>query len=267
MLSNLETEKSKLIQIVLVGQPDLRDTLDRPSLEQLRQRVTVRYHIDPLDSQETAHYINHRLARAATAAPMTFPRDVTDAIHIRSRGVPRMINVICDGILLCGYAEESHTIDMALVRMAIEELESSSVLRAPQGHGGHTRLQPVERTTHVSTPHSAVATAQHAQPSAPKPFDSALRELERRRTLGSAGGSAARAAAPSTPAVATAQRAPMQARSASSPLRATPAQVNIATVRPQPPRAAAFAVPERPASTWSRLKDALFGPGPEVERR
>ena len=78
MLSNLETEKSKLIQIVLVGQPDLRDTLERPSLEQLRQRVTVRYHIDPLDADETARYINHRLARAATAAPLSFRATSTD---------------------------------------------------------------------------------------------------------------------------------------------------------------------------------------------
>ena len=106
MLSNLETEKSKLIQIVLVGQPDLRDSLELPSLEQLRQRVTVRYHIGPLDAGETARYINHRLTRAATAAPLEFPRDVTDLVHARSGGVPRMINVICDAVLLFGYAEE-----------------------------------------------------------------------------------------------------------------------------------------------------------------
>ena len=107
MLSNLETEKSKLIQIVLVGQPDLRDSLDRPSLEQLRQRVTVRYHLGPLDVDETARYINHRLKRAAMAAPLEFPRDVSELVHARSGGVPRMINVICDAVLLLGYAEDS----------------------------------------------------------------------------------------------------------------------------------------------------------------
>ena len=68
MLSNLETEKSKLIQIVLVGQPDLRDKLDRPELEQLRQRITVSYHLEPLDAEETARYINHRLRRARRSA-------------------------------------------------------------------------------------------------------------------------------------------------------------------------------------------------------
>src|SRR5205809_538404 len=94
MLSNLETEKSKLLQIVLIGQPDLRDKLDRPELEQLRQRITVSYHLEPLDAEETARYINHRLGRASIGAPLEFPRVVTDRIHGRSAGVPPLINVI-----------------------------------------------------------------------------------------------------------------------------------------------------------------------------
>src|SRR5512138_766122 len=76
MLSNLETEKSKLLQVVLVGQPNLRDKLAAPELEQLRQRITVSYHLMPLDAEETANYINHRLRRAAVGAPLEFPRDV-----------------------------------------------------------------------------------------------------------------------------------------------------------------------------------------------
>jgi general secretion pathway protein A len=148
MLSNLETEKSKLIQIVLVGQPDLRDTLETPSLEQLRQRVTVRYHIEPLDVVETAHYINHRLKRAAIGAPMEFTRDVSAAVHARSGGVPRLINVICDAVLLCGYAEEQRLIDLSLVHTAVEELESSSILRRPHeavrtpSSGNAPRVEP-----------------------------------------------------------------------------------------------------------------------------
>ena len=86
MLSNLETEKSKLIQIVLVGQPNLRDLLARPELEQLRQRVTVSYHLQALDAGETAAYINHRLRKAAIGAPLEFSRDVTDLIHLHSEG-------------------------------------------------------------------------------------------------------------------------------------------------------------------------------------
>src|SRR5688500_2310061 len=106
MLSNLETEKSKLLQIVLVGQPNLRDKLSSPELEQLRQRITVTYHLTPLDAGETASYINHRLRRASIGAPLEFPREVTDLIHARSRGIPRITNVICDAALVFGYAEE-----------------------------------------------------------------------------------------------------------------------------------------------------------------
>ena len=91
--------------------------------------MTVRYHIDPLDAEETARYINHRLSRAATAAPLQFSRDVADLVHARSGGVPRMINVICDAVLLFGYAEDRRVIDVPLAQAAIEELESSNVLR------------------------------------------------------------------------------------------------------------------------------------------
>src|SRR5207249_7982134 len=116
MLSNLETEKSKLLQIILIGQPDLRDKLDRPELEQLRQRITVSYHLEPLDAEETAHYINHRLARAAVGAPLEFSRAVTDRIHQRSLGVPRLINVISDATLVFGYGEERCEIDAEIGR-------------------------------------------------------------------------------------------------------------------------------------------------------
>src|SRR5437660_160447 len=115
MLSNLETEKSKLLQIILIGQPDLRDKLDRPELEQLRQRITVSYHLEPLDDEETARYVNHRLARASIGAPMEFARDVTDLIHGRSGGVPRLINVIADAALVFGYGEERCEIDAPLL--------------------------------------------------------------------------------------------------------------------------------------------------------
>jgi len=132
MLSNLETEKSKLVQIVLIGQPNLRDLLGRPELEQLRQRVTVRYHLQPLDSDETHAYVNHRLRRAAIGAPMELSRDVTDLIHLHSQGLPRKINVIADAALLFGYGEERHTIDVDLTHEVVEELEATGVI-APSG--------------------------------------------------------------------------------------------------------------------------------------
>jgi general secretion pathway protein A len=128
MLSNLETEKSKLIQIILIGQPDLRDKLGRPELEQLRQRITVSYHLEALDADETAHYVNHRLARASIGTPLEFPVDVTDRIHARSGGVPRLINVIADATLVFGYGEERSEIDCALVEEVIADLDATGVL-------------------------------------------------------------------------------------------------------------------------------------------
>ncbi len=131
MLSNLETEKSKLLQVILVGQPNLRDKLDTPELEQLRQRITISYHLSPLDAGETANYINHRLRRAALGPPLEFPREATDLVHARSRGVPRIINVICDAALVFGYAEERRQIDRRVIQDVLAELETTGVLPAP----------------------------------------------------------------------------------------------------------------------------------------
>jgi general secretion pathway protein A len=151
MLSNLETEKSKLLQIVLVGQPNLRDKLSSPELEQLRQRITVSYHLPPLDAAETHNYINHRLAHAALGHPMTFPREATDLIHARSRGVPRIVNVICDAALVFGYAEERRTFDAHTIQDVLRELETTGVLPAPQRDAEPVVTEP--------TPERALATA------------------------------------------------------------------------------------------------------------
>ena len=138
MLSNLETEKSKLLQILLVGQPNLREKLSSPELEQLRQRITVSYHLAPLDADETARYINHRLRRASIGAPIEFPREATDVIHARSRGIPRVINVVCDAALVFGYAEERRQVDLPLVREVLVELETTGVLPSPaRASAGH----------------------------------------------------------------------------------------------------------------------------------
>ena len=143
MLSNLETEKSQLLQIVLVGQPTLRDKLNAPELEQLRQRITVSYHLQPLDPGETENYINHRLKRAALGVPMQFPRPVTDTVHARSRGVPRIINVICDAALVFGYAEERRQIDSSLIHEVLSELEVTGVLPTAGAPAVAERATPV----------------------------------------------------------------------------------------------------------------------------
>ena len=158
MLSNLETEKSKLLQIVLVGQPNLREKLNAPELEQLRQRITVSYHLMPLDADETANYINHRLRRAATGAPMEFPRDATNAIHGRSRGVPRIVNVICDAALVFGYAEERRGVDLPLVQEVLGELEVTGVL-PPVGATNMTESAPTPMPPSARASRSAVSAA------------------------------------------------------------------------------------------------------------
>lgn len=135
MLSNLETEKSKLIQIVMIGQPELRDKLALPQLEQLRQRITVSYHLQPLDLEETANYINHRLRRAAIGPALEFPPEVTALIHRRSRGVPRIINVIADATLLFAYGVDRRDIDVAITNEALAELDVTGVLASYQREG------------------------------------------------------------------------------------------------------------------------------------
>jgi putative secretion ATPase (PEP-CTERM system associated) len=175
MLSNLETEKSKLIQIVLVGQPNLRDLMARPELEQLRQRITVSYHLRALDASETAAYINHRLRKAAIGAPLEFPTDVTGVIGQASQGLPRKINVIADAVLLFGYGEDQRTIDLPLVRAVLAELEATGVLiPAPVD-------RPAERVinaapTALAAPSAPSAPSAAAQASAVLEQDLAIRE-------------------------------------------------------------------------------------------
>lgn len=134
MLSNIETEKSKLIQIVMVGQPSLRTLLAAPQLEQLRQRVTVSYHLQPLDLADTHAYLNHRIRRASLGVPVEFPEEVSAILHRYSHGIPRTINVIADAVLLFGYADERHQLTPALATEVVEELKSTGVIRdlAPQ---------------------------------------------------------------------------------------------------------------------------------------
>jgi type II secretory pathway predicted ATPase ExeA len=156
MLSNLETEKSKLIQIALIGQPNLRVVLSRPELEQLRQRITVSYHLKPLDAAETAAYVNHRLRRAAIGAPLEFSRDVTDLIHLHSQGVPRKINVIADAVLLFGYGDEQKVVSVDLTHTVLEELESTGVIEMSTAPG----VAAVEAQTQAAPP---VAVRQDAE--------------------------------------------------------------------------------------------------------
>ncbi len=121
LLTNLETNTRKLLQIILIGQPELRELLSRNELRQLAQRITGRYHLDPLSEPETAAYVRHRL-RVAGATSEIFGRFALREIHRISGGVPRVINVICDRALLGGYSLDCHRITTALVRQAGSEV-------------------------------------------------------------------------------------------------------------------------------------------------
>ncbi|MDE2339394.1 MAG: AAA family ATPase [Gammaproteobacteria bacterium] len=117
LLTNLETNTQKLLQIILIGQPELRELLDRLELRQLAQRITGRYHLDPLSAPETAAYVRHRL-RVAGATSEIFSRRALQRIHRLSGGVPRLINILCDRALLGGYSLDRHQVTGPLVRQA-----------------------------------------------------------------------------------------------------------------------------------------------------
>ncbi|MFV2072999.1 MAG: ExeA family protein, partial [Thermoanaerobaculales bacterium] len=123
LLSNLETDVQKLLQIVLIGQPELRARLDRKEMRQLRQRITVRYHLGPISRQETEAYILHRLLIAGSNGRPTFSGPAFWGIHRYSRGVPRLINAVCDKTLLCGFVEGREQLRWRQVRRAIRDLE------------------------------------------------------------------------------------------------------------------------------------------------
>ncbi|NRA96620.1 MAG: AAA family ATPase [Planctomycetes bacterium] len=125
LISNFETEQDKLIQIILVGQPELRHSIDRPELKQLRQRVAMRYHLLPLDRAETAEYVAHRLRVASPTSPVRFSDRAINAVHRYSRGIPRLINLCCDKALLVAYTEDESKVDRRAVMEGLKEIEGS----------------------------------------------------------------------------------------------------------------------------------------------
>lgn len=125
LLSNLETDQRKLLQIVLLGQPELREKLDDPSLRQLRQRITVRYHLAPLSRREVEQYIQHRLQVVGANGRPSFSSWALAGIYRYSGGVPRLVNAVCDKALLCGYVEGDDHLTRRHVRRAVRELEGN----------------------------------------------------------------------------------------------------------------------------------------------
>jgi len=124
LLTNLETSERKLLQIILIGQPELRTMLARPELEQLAQRVIARYHLGSLTEAETGAYIEHRLAVAGASAIAPFPRRLMGLVHSLAKGVPRRINLLCDRALLGAYVENQPQVTRVILRRAASEVFS-----------------------------------------------------------------------------------------------------------------------------------------------
>jgi general secretion pathway protein A len=124
MLSNLETERGKLLQIILVGQPELRAKLSLLQMRQLEQRIAVRFHIHELTRTETEQYITHRMSVAGAAHTVTWSRRALRLIHQYTGGIPRRINLLCDRILMTAFVRETHRVSAALVQRSVKDLAS-----------------------------------------------------------------------------------------------------------------------------------------------
>ena len=131
LLTNLETNERKLLQIVLIGQPELRTMLEQPELEQLAQRVIARFHLNALSQKETEHYIRHRLSVAGMTRAIPFDAKALQQIHELTRGVPRRINLLCDRVMLGAYAHGRHSIDVPMIDKAAREVFGRSTSAAP----------------------------------------------------------------------------------------------------------------------------------------
>ncbi|HRJ48264.1 MAG TPA: AAA family ATPase [Opitutaceae bacterium] len=124
LLSNLETDKQKLLQIVLMGQPELKDVLAQEELRQLRQRILVHYELNPLTLHDMQHYIQHRLTLAGSIGRPTFTAWALKAIHRASKGIPRVVNNLCDKAMLSAYIRESDEVNYWDARRAVKDMKN-----------------------------------------------------------------------------------------------------------------------------------------------
>jgi general secretion pathway protein A len=140
LLGNLETRRGKMLQVILAGQPELDRKLEEREYRQLKQRIALRCHLKPLDIEDTAQYIAARLSRAGMHEQSVFPPDVTAEIHRRTQGIPRLINSVCDNLMLTSFAMESHEANVSM----LEEVSRDLHLEWPGSNG---IWSPVENTS------------------------------------------------------------------------------------------------------------------------
>ena len=170
LLTNLETDTQKLLQILLLGQPELREMVAKPELRQLAQRITARYHLTPLDAKETGDYLRHRW-RVAGGQKFPFEVKAVQRMHQRAGGVPRLLNVIAERALLAGYARDATTIDAKLVDAAANEVLPPSTrkhwwpwLAAAAGIAAIALIAAQWRKAPTTTPSAAAIAAAPAKP-------------------------------------------------------------------------------------------------------
>ena len=135
LLTNLETNEKKLLQIILIGQPELLERLAQPELRQLAQRITARYHLLPLSLNEAGAYVLHRL-QVAGISHSPFTGNALRALHYFSGGIPRLINTISERALLGGYAREKDRIDEAMLKQAAREVAGKAASAGPMAGNG-----------------------------------------------------------------------------------------------------------------------------------
>lgn len=135
LLSNLETDREKLLQIIMVGQPELADKLSDPALRQLNQRVIVRHDLSELDREDAEAYVDYRLRVAGADSTLRFSEDALDIVYEASRGIPRMVNIICDRALTAAFVAEKRSVDSDSVVKAITELSAEGYLSTARPEG------------------------------------------------------------------------------------------------------------------------------------
>ena len=233
LLTNLETDERKLLQILLIGQPELRDMLARPEMKQLAQRVIARYHLGPLNETETEQYIRHRLAVAGRRGAVPIRREARMRIHRLSGGIPRRINLLCDRALLAAYGDGKPRVDVALIESAAREVFAER----QRGAGGRYRRAAVWAC-------GLAASAALAGMAAVSPSGGLAPTTD---------AATAMAAAPPVPTAASATAAPAPPPEATAALAATPVAASAASA------AAAPSVLEQPMAderqAWRELAD------------
>ncbi|MDY6955000.1 MAG: hypothetical protein SWE60_26150, partial [Thermodesulfobacteriota bacterium] len=135
VLSNLDTEKDHLIQMILVGQPELKSKLQQRQLKQFVQRVTVHCHLRGLHQEEAGQYVSHRLHVAGAENGGIFDKEAMDAVYAYSRGIPRMINILCDSALLYGYADDLKIIGREAIEEVVKERRGEGFFLDPKADG------------------------------------------------------------------------------------------------------------------------------------